>query len=571
MDLLNSEFDTNNTQAITPENASNLVSLLFQSKHHSVYRIKFNNKWMFLKRIIDSQKENPVYIQNLEKEFEIGFTLDHPGIVQYYNLGKDNQGYYIITEFIEGEMLRSLIAKGSINRKFINEFIDQILSVLEYLHDKGIYHLDLKPENIIISSKSKKLKLIDFGLAYSDSYSKNPSGTLTYASPEMFTSPESCNASSDIYSIGVILLELFTGSTDKSALNKVAYKYRKTISKCLELNQKDRIQSVPEFRKNIKRSNQRIVKFFSLFFLTFILSFTFYNNANFSENWQHFSELPEVRNAGRAVNYKEDIYYFGGSDAAFVRNTNWKYDQKKQKWFIKKSMPIACAEMGCANIGDFIYFFGGWEKDKGPTNKSFIYDIKKDIWDSLPNLPVQLTSVSAVSLNGDIYIQGGTLGETKSYFIKYNCKSKRYTILPTFQNSRMYVSLLVFNDNIYAIGGNSFKKGEYKWHNEVDKYITKNNSWIKLSPIPIPISRSSAIYYKDKIHLIGGSNLFGNDKEGIKNTTFIFDPKTNKWTSSSSLPKNICCHQTIIYQDKLMIIGGSNEFPNPTKEIFINN
>jgi serine/threonine protein kinase len=272
--LDNSSFENEHNQLITPENASNIISLIYQSAHHNVYKIKINNRWMFLKRIIASQKNNPIYIENLQREFEIGFTLDHPGIVSYFNYGIDSEGNYLLTEFIDGKMLREYLAKQKPSIEFIHSFIIQLLDILSYLEKRNIYHLDLKPENILISTKNQQIKLIDFGMAHSDMYTKTPSGTLKYAAPEMFLNPKNCNAASDIYSIGVILLELFTSTTDRNNLNKIPFLYRKIIARCLKEKQEDRFQQYQDLIQAFKNTKKRTSQLLLIPFIVVLLVIT---------------------------------------------------------------------------------------------------------------------------------------------------------------------------------------------------------------------------------------------------------------------------------------------------------
>ncbi len=574
MELDNSSFESEHNQAITPENASSIVSLVYQSAHHNVYKIKINNRWMFLKRIVASQNNNPVYIENLQREFEIGFTLDHPGIVTYFNYGNDREGNYLLTEFIEGEMLREYLVKQKPSLEFIHHFTVQLLDILSYLQQRNIYHLDLKPENILISAKNQQIKLIDFGLAHSDMYTKIPSGTMNYAAPEMFSNPKACNAASDIYSIGVILLELFTRTTDRANLSKIPVRYRKIIARCLTEKQEERFQQYEELKQVFKKTKKRIALFLLIPFVVLLLGVAgfFLTPKTSKPKIDHFvalPNLPEVRNAGRVITYQNKLFYLGGADAAFVRNNTWMYDFNTRKWSEKALMLQPKAEMGCARVKDKIYTFGGWEPEKGAVNTANCYDIISNTWDSIPNLPEAITSVFAVSLGDAIYILGGTLGETTPYFFRYNTTSKTYKQLPVFDKERMYSSLVVYKNEIYAFGGNSFKKGEYQWHNEVDKYNPNTNTWQRLAKIPTPISRSSVVVVANEIHLLGGSNLYGNNQEGIKNVHYVYLPLQNKWIKKSNFPFAICCHQTVNYKGKIIIVGGSREFPNPTKGFYI--
>jgi serine/threonine protein kinase len=175
-----SEFETGNENTLIPINSNYIELLPFKSSVNLVYKIKINNKWLLLKRIVPEFREHPFYISCFEKEFDIGFNLDHPNIVKYLNKGKDSEGTYLLAEYIDGITLRDFILKnpdGLKDEKWVLKIVKQLLDALDYLHKRQLFHLDLKPENLMITHKGDDLKIIDFGLSSSDSYSNFASGT----------------------------------------------------------------------------------------------------------------------------------------------------------------------------------------------------------------------------------------------------------------------------------------------------------------------------------------------------------------------------------------------------------
>jgi len=125
-------------------------------------------------------------------------------------------------EKIIGETLEKRISEKKMTTDEIKNISLKILEALDYLHGKGIIHRDLKPDNIMVSNKTDKLKLIDLGLAYSDDFTDNltKAGTLRYMAPEM-RDEKAFDKTTDIYAFGLILLEMFTKDINPRDIAKV--------------------------------------------------------------------------------------------------------------------------------------------------------------------------------------------------------------------------------------------------------------------------------------------------------------------------------------------------------------
>jgi serine/threonine protein kinase len=208
-----------------------------------LYRAKRYGRLHILKVLKPEYAENPVYLELIRKEFDIGYSLDHPNIRRTIGLeyvpeicGPDSRtaSPCIVLEYVDGLPLSDLLSQGSLTDKQKDKIIAQVCDALTYIHSKQIVHRDLKPDNILITSNGQNVKLIDFGLSDTDDYCelKSPAGTRDYASPEQ-KAGMMLDSRSDIYSLGLIIRDI----TDK---------YPRTVAKCTRKNRDRRFSSAEE-------------------------------------------------------------------------------------------------------------------------------------------------------------------------------------------------------------------------------------------------------------------------------------------------------------------------------------
>lgn len=156
--------------------------------------------------------------QNLLRELRHLLTLNHPNITRCYALEHAREGRYLVLEYCEGGTLRELIDQVEqglwLPVKQVLGFVDQILAGLDHAHRQGVIHCDVKPENILLKPTPQgwQLKLTDFGIArhsqpLPDEISAT--GSPAYMAPERFYGQFS--PASDLYAVGIILVELLTG------------------------------------------------------------------------------------------------------------------------------------------------------------------------------------------------------------------------------------------------------------------------------------------------------------------------------------------------------------------------
>jgi serine/threonine-protein kinase len=148
------------------------------------------------------------------REAEIAGKLSHPSIVSIYDVGEDYELTYLAMEYLEGEDLQGYCSEGSLlPLRTVLHIISETASALDYAHNQGVVHRDVKPGNIMIL-KDGRTKVTDFGIAKAVSSSQTKSGvvlgTPNYMSPEQINGLD-IDGRSDIFSLGVVFFELLTG------------------------------------------------------------------------------------------------------------------------------------------------------------------------------------------------------------------------------------------------------------------------------------------------------------------------------------------------------------------------
>ncbi len=166
---------------------------------------------------------SPQAVDRFETEARAASALEHPNIVAIYESGESASGLFIAMEWIDGPTFRELIHGRTVDSAQFIDWGGQAARAVEAAHAAGILHRDIKPENIVLG-KDGVVKVLDFGLARlagpvrleayssgaSGTISGTLSGTLLYMPPELFRG-ELATAASDVYSLGALLYELWTG------------------------------------------------------------------------------------------------------------------------------------------------------------------------------------------------------------------------------------------------------------------------------------------------------------------------------------------------------------------------
>lgn len=201
-----------------------------------------------LDRLVAIKVMNKSYDQDEEfkkrfrKEAKLVAQLNHQNIVQLYHIGIENDEVYLVMEYVDGCSLNRMMNSNiSMEKKL--DIAYQVIKGIKAAHAQGIVHRDIKPSNIMIS-KQGDVKLLDFGVAGTMSNNLNITitnqvlGTVGYMSPEV-ASGDLATTESDIYSLGVVFFELFTGERpfDEQRLLKLLDRIKsEDIPSCKEIN-----------------------------------------------------------------------------------------------------------------------------------------------------------------------------------------------------------------------------------------------------------------------------------------------------------------------------------------------
>lgn len=240
-------------------------------------RDRMLNRYVAIKVLKKEYKEDENFVRKFRSEAQAAAGLNHPNIVNVYDVGEDRGLYYMVMELVDGITLKEYIEKkGRLFHKEVISIAIHMCTGVGIAHAAEIIHRDIKPQNIIIS-KEGKVKVTDFGIAKattSNTVSSNAMGSVHYTSPEQARGGFS-DQRSDIYSVGITLYEMVTGqvpfdgeSTVSVAIKHlqeeitppskivpdIPYSLERIILKCTQKNSERRYQNTDELIRDLKRS-----------------------------------------------------------------------------------------------------------------------------------------------------------------------------------------------------------------------------------------------------------------------------------------------------------------------------
>ncbi|PZC82868.1 hypothetical protein B5X24_HaOG209311 [Helicoverpa armigera] len=166
-------------------------------------------------KIIDKTQLNPGSLQKLFREVRIMKMLDHPNIVKLFQVIETEKTLYLVMEYASGgEVFDYLVLHGRMKEKEARAKFRQIVSAVQYCHQKRIIHRDLKAENLLLDGEMN-IKIADFG--FSNEFTPGAKldtfcGSPPYAAPELFQGKKYDGPEVDVWSLGVILYTLVSGS-----------------------------------------------------------------------------------------------------------------------------------------------------------------------------------------------------------------------------------------------------------------------------------------------------------------------------------------------------------------------
>ena len=208
-----------------------------------LYRVDRGGQFRVLKCLKEAFRGEPMHESLLRKEFEIGYSLRHNHICEYYAFVQEpGLGNCIEMEWIDGQPLDRMLNAARPDRNTCDKIVAELCDALDYMHSKQVLHRDLKPSNILVTASGPKL--IDFGLSDTDASStlKMAAGTAAFAAPEVRKGGKA-SVRSDLYSLGMVLSML------------PVHKYGRAIRRMCEKDPVHRPASVKEAEKLLRRDN----------------------------------------------------------------------------------------------------------------------------------------------------------------------------------------------------------------------------------------------------------------------------------------------------------------------------
>jgi serine/threonine protein kinase len=196
---------------VLEELGSGGMGRVYRAKNLTLERI------VALKTLAQQFSSDKEFVQRFLKEARAAARLNHPNIVQIYDFGCEEGVYYLAMEYVDGESLRALLRRSRIRERDALLLIRHAVAALAVAHAQGIVHRDIKPDNLMLTARRDRLKLVDLGIAkrmgedQALTQTGQAVGTPHYISPEQIRGVRDIDARADIYSLGATFFQLLTG------------------------------------------------------------------------------------------------------------------------------------------------------------------------------------------------------------------------------------------------------------------------------------------------------------------------------------------------------------------------
>jgi tRNA A-37 threonylcarbamoyl transferase component Bud32 len=244
-----------------------VLELLGQGGMGAVYKARQPklDRLVALKVLPPEAARDSAFAERFTREARALARLNHANIVTVHDFGQVDGLYYFLMEYVDGSNLRQIMREGRLTPTQSLKLIPQICDALQFAHEEGIIHRDVKPENLLVDRKGR-LKMADFGLAklfgnrtgeYTLTGPWQVMGTLHYMAPEQMEHPLAVDHRADIYALGVVIYEMLTGQlplgrfAPPSQRTPLDARIDRVVHRALEGDPGNRYQSMSEMKADL--------------------------------------------------------------------------------------------------------------------------------------------------------------------------------------------------------------------------------------------------------------------------------------------------------------------------------
>jgi serine/threonine protein kinase len=246
-----------------------ILELIGQGGMGAVYKARQSklDRLVALKVLPPESAKDPTFAERFTREARALAKLNHPNIVTVYDFGQAGDLWFFVMEYVDGANLRRVLQGSRVAPPDAMRIVPQICDALQFAHDEGIVHRDVKPENILVDKRGR-VKIADFGIAkivgrntgagYTLTGPWQVVGTLHYMAPEQIDNPLKVDHRADIYSLGVVFYEMLTGQLPlgrfppPSQKVKVDTRLDQVVLRALENEPDRRYQHASEVRTDVE-------------------------------------------------------------------------------------------------------------------------------------------------------------------------------------------------------------------------------------------------------------------------------------------------------------------------------
>ena len=249
------------------------------------------------------------------------------------------------------------------------------------------------------------------------------------------------------------------------------------------------------------------------------------------------------------------------------------HNSSGQDWQVLPDMPVGKWEPGTVVLEDKLYIFGGYTEGVVSSKRSEIFDPSDNSWTSIQELPSAITHMNMVLDGRTVWFAGGFKDGYRGHAISevwsYDIDQDRYTAAPLLPAPRAGGGLAVIAGKLHYFGGLMVDRdtdSSDHWFLDLEAWALGSAEWSEAAPMPVPRNQFSTVVFDEKIYAIGGQ--FHHDSMQLDQPRVdIYDPATNSWSRGPDLPKGHSHAEgaTFVHNDQIFMFGGHTTPAGGTK------